>query len=250
MADDKVLMDETEMPPLMVRVRAPATLPGGYTFEALLNDDPDRPFTCEVPEEGVREGQSFLVPVPNSADCNRINAPTGRWKDGLFDCCTHGMCHPHLWCALLFSKISMAQIMTRMQLTWLGEPGARVATQNTFKVVMILFVSYTVYTTSLEVASLDYTSDTMPPAIVTLKSVGSALFGIWSVYSLCRTRQSVREQYSIPEQQCIGCEDLCCSVFCTCCTLAQMARHTGEYETYSGVCCSTTGLPPDAPFTV
>lgn len=35
-------------PPLMVRVKAPATLPAGYTFEALLNDDPDRPFTCEV----------------------------------------------------------------------------------------------------------------------------------------------------------------------------------------------------------
>ena len=34
--------------PLMIRVTAPATLPGGYTFEALINDDPERPFTCEV----------------------------------------------------------------------------------------------------------------------------------------------------------------------------------------------------------
>ncbi len=46
-------MDDTEKlmgdaPPLMVRVRAPATLPAGYTFEALLNDNPDRPFICEV----------------------------------------------------------------------------------------------------------------------------------------------------------------------------------------------------------
>lgn len=41
-------MDDSEMPPLLVRVKAPATLPAGYTFEALLNDDPDRPFTCEV----------------------------------------------------------------------------------------------------------------------------------------------------------------------------------------------------------
>ena len=37
-----------EAPPLMVRVRAPATLPAGYTFEANLNDDPNRPFICEV----------------------------------------------------------------------------------------------------------------------------------------------------------------------------------------------------------
>jgi hypothetical protein len=32
----------------MVHVTAPAALPAGYTFEALVNDDPDRPFTCEV----------------------------------------------------------------------------------------------------------------------------------------------------------------------------------------------------------
>jgi hypothetical protein len=38
----------SDAPPLMVRVKAPATLPAGYTFEALLNDDPDRPFICEV----------------------------------------------------------------------------------------------------------------------------------------------------------------------------------------------------------
>lgn len=48
MAEERELMDDSEMPPLLVRVKAPATLPAGYTFEALLNDDPDRPFTCEV----------------------------------------------------------------------------------------------------------------------------------------------------------------------------------------------------------
>jgi hypothetical protein len=39
---------DEEQIPLMVHVTAPATLPAGYTFEALVNDDPDRPFTCEV----------------------------------------------------------------------------------------------------------------------------------------------------------------------------------------------------------
>ena len=46
MKDTERLMDDA--PPLMVRVRAPATLPAGYTFEGLLNDDPERPFICEV----------------------------------------------------------------------------------------------------------------------------------------------------------------------------------------------------------
>ena len=39
---------DEEMKPLMVQVTAPASLPAGYTFEALINDDPDKPFTCEV----------------------------------------------------------------------------------------------------------------------------------------------------------------------------------------------------------
>lgn len=67
MADDKVLMDEAEMPPLMVRVRAPATLPGGYTFEALLNDDPDRPFTCEVVSFGISTDRNLNAWYPSNA---------------------------------------------------------------------------------------------------------------------------------------------------------------------------------------
>jgi hypothetical protein len=34
--------------PIMVHVTAPATLPGGYTFEADLNGDPGKVFNCEV----------------------------------------------------------------------------------------------------------------------------------------------------------------------------------------------------------
>ena len=34
--------------PMMVHVTAPATLPAGYTFEAEINGDPTKLFTCEV----------------------------------------------------------------------------------------------------------------------------------------------------------------------------------------------------------
>ena len=198
------------------------------------------------------EGQTFMAPLPEVARGQRktISAPTGKWKDGLCDCFSVGICHPSIWCAFFCSKIAMAQIMTRMQLTWLGEPGPKVSTQNTFKVVLILFIAYTIYSTALEIATLETTPATTPVYIIVLKTVGSILFGIWSLYSLCRTRQNVRAQYSIPEQHCQGCEDLCCAFWCTCCTLSQMARHTGEYETYPGVCFSSTGHPEGTPMTV
>lgn len=240
---------EAELP-LMINVTAPSTLPAGYTFEAYVNDDKMRPFTCEVPEGGVTEGQDFMVPLPVTAVQDRINAPTGRWKDGLFDCFSVGICHPSLCCAVWCDKISMAQIMTRMSLTWLGQPGQRVSTQNTFKVVVMLFVAYTIYANSLEIASLDYTPETLPVSISVMKSLGGFFFAWWSIYALFKTRQSVRRQYSIPEERCMGCEDLCYSIWCTCCTLSQMARHTGEYENYPGVCCSKTGHPEGTPLTV
>eukprot|EP00535_Pseudo-nitzschia_heimii_P003355 CAMPEP_0197182404 /NCGR_PEP_ID=MMETSP1423-20130617/6368_1 /TAXON_ID=476441 /ORGANISM="Pseudo-nitzschia heimii, Strain UNC1101" /LENGTH=312 /DNA_ID=CAMNT_0042632821 /DNA_START=150 /DNA_END=1089 /DNA_ORIENTATION=+ len=163
-------------PPLMVSVTAPSTLPAGYTLEAYVNDDNTRPFTCEVPEGGVKEGETFMVPLPPSTGNEIINAPTGRWKDGLFDCFSVGICHSSLCCALWCSRIAMAQIMTRLSLTWLGVPGHRITTQDTFKVVVLLVGAYAIYDTALEIASLDYTEDTMPPYITIMKSVGGSLF--------------------------------------------------------------------------
>jgi Cys-rich protein (TIGR01571 family) len=159
----------------------------------------------------VQEGQSFLAPVPPSASKVRIEAPTGKWKDGLFDCFKYGVLHPHLWCALCCTRLAMAQIMTRMQLTWLGEPGALVATKNTFKVVVILIASYICFTTAIELGTLEYTDADVPMYIVITKLVVSSLFSMWSIYSMCRTRQSVRARYSIPEERCVGYEDCCMS---------------------------------------
>lgn len=113
---------------------------------------------------------------------DRIKAPTGKWKDGLFDCFALGVCHPHLCCAFFCSKIAMAQIMTRMSLTWLGEPGQRVATRNTFKVVLILVVSYLIYCASLVVGTISYSAEELPIFIIVLKTVGGFLFGLWSLY--------------------------------------------------------------------
>ena len=54
------------------------------------------------PPGGVVEGQIFLIPLPDDFAVGepRVNIPTGRWKDGPFDCLKAGICHPSLWCAL------------------------------------------------------------------------------------------------------------------------------------------------------
>ena len=71
----------------------------------------------------------------------------------------------------------------------------------------------------------------------------------WFQKIFCHYRSHVRSKYAIPEsEQCpTGCEDLCCSLVCPCFTAAQLLRHTTDYDTYDGKCCSETGLPPYAP---
>lgn len=234
----------------MVHVISPATLPEGYTFEAQVGGDAEKTFTVEVPPGGVKEGDTFLAPLPESFDGPRLKAPTGRWKDGLFDFLSLGCCHPHFCCALWCTQIAMAQVMTRLQLTWLGDPGPAVATRNTFFVVLVLVVSYTTFSLALGVAGNPYDVENVPPAIPILKALASFFFLFWSIYALCRTRENVRVKYSIPEERCEGCEDVCCAAFCSCCSVAQIARHTGEYETYKGACFTASGLEEGAPLVV
>jgi Cys-rich protein (TIGR01571 family) len=57
------------------------------------------------------------------------------------------------------------------------------------------------------------------------------------------TRSSVREQFLIREERCYDLEDVLCATTCLPCTVAQMARHTANYDNYEAVCCSKTGLP-------
>lgn len=140
--------------------------------------------------------------------------------------------------------------MMRLRLNWLGEPGPLVSTKNTFLVVCVLVLSYIVFSTMLEIYSMPYDLSTVPTFVPVLRSVGSVLFSVWALYSLCKTRMNTRARYSIPEERCVGCEDCCCAFFCTCCTVAQLARHTGDYERYSGVWCTDTGHPIGSPLVV
>ena len=144
----------------------------------------------------------------------------------------------------------MAQVMSRMQLTWLGEPSTLYHTRKTFRVVVALIVSYFVYALALEFAAIPYADADPPATMAFFKLFGNLLFSLWALYALCRTRENVRARYSIPEEQCMGCEDICCAFWCSCCVTAQMLRHTGQYETYPGTCCTPTGHPPGTPLVV
>jgi hypothetical protein len=62
-------------PPMMVHVTAPATLPAGYTFEAEINGDPNKLFTCQVVRCHSAElfDLSFGVAVSNALSCRYLS---------------------------------------------------------------------------------------------------------------------------------------------------------------------------------
>ena len=188
-----------------------------------------------------------MAPLPSDFPGRRLQAPFGRWKDGVFDCFALGCCHPHLWCSLLCSQLQMAQVMTRMHLSCFGRPGSPQSTKNTFYIALGVVAVYVVLSTAFSAVEMSYMETKAPLQVTGTKTAIYVVFTLWSVYALSVTRRSVRTQYGIPARK--G-EDLCCSLMCTCCTVAQLARHTGDYENYPGVCGTETGHPPDAPLVV
>ncbi|KAL9180871.1 hypothetical protein ACHAXT_011324 [Thalassiosira profunda] len=238
-----------------LEVVAPATLPEGYTFEAEANG---HAFTVKVPVGGVEEGQRFSVPFPAGANgysgaaIPRASVPVGHWKDGLCDCFRHGIIHPALWNAWCCPLVLVGQVMHRLKLTWLGGEGSAAHTAATFRICLCITIIYKAFDQVIKYLPLAFVDAYGRPTteyveIVYLRVLLSILFFLFVMVLVCRTRRQIRDRYSIPEQQCRGSEDCCCAFWCTCCTVSQMARHTADYETYAGLCCSETGMPAHAP---
>ena len=170
--------------------------------------------------------------------------------------------------------------MTRMSRNWIGGAGKPPATSNTFMIVYILFIVYvvlwiifcsvmiaTVPTCYWEATRTYNVYDPYDSGYVRCTSSGAyiamwvflvilnILFWVYFVVAMFQTRRTIRNKYNIPPSSCGDCEDFCCTLWCTCCAIDQMARHTNDYSAYpveccSGACFNKTGQPAGAPVTV
>merc|ERR1712226_255162 len=64
-------------------------------------------------------------------DGNTSTSSKGGWKSGLCSCCKYGCCHPALWIGCCCTPILMGHILTRMKMTWTGEPSSTTTTTTT-----------------------------------------------------------------------------------------------------------------------
>jgi len=189
-----------------------------------------------------------------------MDIPTDRWRDGLFSCFRFGCFHPVVLVGFFCFPVTLAQVMTRMDLTWIGDyrgSDRRVPSMtangirtriffSTFKCVMTIYI---VYLVGLYIKGKLFQEMMLelPIPLFLPMSWWDFLFWVYCFVAVMKTRSYIRRKYSIPESECHGCEDCCCAFFCLPLTICQMARHTADYETYRAVPCNESGLPPSAP---
>ena len=259
-------------PPSMVEIVAPADMPAGYQFRVHVHG---RPYLVQVPEGGVTQNQTFqaaVVVVEEELLSVGHSIPVGEWRDGTWNCCRHGCCHPQLCLTIWMTPLALGQILTRLRLDWLAsplpqtkdvKPRQQPELWTAFRVLLLVFIGYQFLDTFFYYLTYDYIQgrydaesgrviypDEVPGWANAMDALRGALTVAYLLLILCitiRTRAAIRSRYAIPETNCVGCEDLCCSLFCCGCTICQMARHTADYDTYPSSCCTETGLDYASP---
>jgi Cys-rich protein (TIGR01571 family) len=203
--------------PIMVEVTAPANLKAGFTFDAVYEGET---FVVTVPTGGVTAGQKLQVPfVPGSVP----ETATGAWKDDLCACDRYGICSPSFINAACCPLILVGQVMTRLKLDWFANPAPLGEWSKSFMIMAYLTIGYAIFSVLFSPTSPD--EEASP-----FYSLISFSYGVLGLILITKVRKAVREKYSIPEENCIGCEDFCCAFWCGCCTVSQLARQTADYD--------------------
>lgn len=196
------------------------------------------------------------TPFSVSNNYRATDAPIGYWKDSLWSCFRLGPCHVSLWNSACCPQILMAQVLTRMHMNWFGESSPENEWRQTFPRMLYLVGCYWFLTFFLAPATTALverdkdgnavlsSTDPAPSIQSKLYNLFSLAFGFYTLIVLAKLRRAVRLRYEIPLTYPVmgQMEDCCLSFWCGCCAVAQIARHTCDYEHQPASCCCTTGL--------
>lgn len=137
--------------------------------------------------------------------------------------------------------------MHRLGLSWHGGEGKPGQPNAAFRTLLWITIIYLVTREAMAWSFPYILSESGMLAMTYAFESWRLIYGVLVVCVVARARAKVRERYEIPNHNCGAVEDVCCSLWCTCCTVAQISRHTADYENYPALCCSETGLAPNAP---
>jgi len=261
-----------------IAIVAPMSLPGGYEFDATIND---KTIKVIVPPGGVHEGEVLQVPINNNATEDdrdvggkvvasiadqekgrgktKINndntqkqgllkdevniTPEGVWRNN-FCSCFDVVDKPVFWVAFIFPWVIVGQLMQRLKLNvW----GCRAENHEHTCVAIFFFGVLTLFAEGILMLLYVFFENSLYWNLASAVSFYSSIsFLYWS----CMLRNTLRDGFGLPTtivQDCC-CDDLCTSLGCLfCCSLIQISRHTHDEKDFEYQIVSKTGLPISAP---
>lgn len=204
--------------------------------------------SCLVPQPkgGVKKREKFTASVIVRGDSSTTALPKGEWRDDLFDCFKHGICHPHLCLTVCCFECALGQLLTRMKLNVFGLP-ATPHSWSPFRIYWVVGASLVALGFILGFVQGFYDNPenpaTAPEWVPAAKMAGNIFIyaiGFAMILVTFRVRRYIRQKYEIRDGSSDDCFTIVC---CRCCAVAQMLRHTADYENQSANFCSETGLP-------
>jgi Cys-rich protein (TIGR01571 family) len=235
--------DPRDMRLPMVDVVAPADLPGGYQFEAEIDN---KYFLATVPAGGVRKGQTFSC---HMREMKESDIPLGRWRDGLFDCFRYGVTHPMLLNSVICPLLALSQVEGRLGLDVMGKQASRDTPKEglwSTRGMMITVLVFWLFLNAVILSGFEYKLEhyvRLSPADIVSLALVNGFMMFFAVNATVNTRTFLREKYHIGEDKNQSrIRDILSAVFCMPLSIAQMGRHTTSYEEYDGSCCNDTGI--------
>ena len=242
-------------------------VPASATTEStpMLSPQRGQPSHCssptKPPPQSVSHSHNSGLYVPTA------NSMYGVWNSGLCSCFADGCCHASLCNAIFLPQLLIGQVMTRMYKNssyfWISLTSTivyafvriylRGCSQDVTKSLEDFFDDDKIMTSTVK--------ETLKEVDEQLKDAADkegggkncseensnllqAIKYVWywaTILVLMKLRRAVRRAYKIP-QQCGIVGDCCYSIFCTCCTVSQLARQTADYQRHRAYCCTDTGL--------
>jgi Cys-rich protein (TIGR01571 family) len=210
-------------------------------------EDDESGYPSEAPPKKTFSGESTIGPdgdgattTGNTVWYDEKGTPIGAWRTKLCTCCDV-LTQSTFWMGFCCTPILMAQLITRLNLTWNGRADApKEETSLSYNRIVLsyLFIALTLWKI---------------PVVGGLSLLVFYLLVV--VYIGCQVRLHMRNKYNIPTskyccpQKSWGqrLNDFVTMLLCGCCASIQMARHTHDDKEYPGHGCTTTGLGFEAP---
>jgi Cys-rich protein (TIGR01571 family) len=127
--------------------------------------------------------------------------------------------------------------MTRLKMDWLAKDAAAGGEwKHTFRTMIYITLGYFLLNLILSPADPDEYS--------VFYNILVLVYSVFMIYLVTKVRREVRRRNEIPEEKCVGCEDVVCAAFCGCCTVSQLARQTADYDLDEAQFLTPDGLAP------